>query len=85
MPAEQGEEAAALATQALRLLAEAIELRLLGRGVLVALDLLGLGGIARDTAVERGKLALGSQTGLARAGAPRRITRSARLPARRIG
>jgi len=74
LSAEQGEEAAALATQALRLLAQAIELRLLlGRGVLVALDLLGLGRIARDPAVERGKLALESQTGLAARGRAGRI------------
>ena len=65
LSAEQGEESAALTTQALRLLAEAIELGLLlGGGVLVALDLLRPRGIDRGAAVDGGELAFEPQTGL---------------------
>src|SRR5438876_2966036 len=71
---EQGEEPAALATQALRLLAEPIELGLLlGGRVLVALDLLGLGGIDADAAVERGELAFVSHANLAARGSAWRL------------
>src|SRR5262249_40288011 len=58
LSAEQGEEAAALAAQALRLLAEAVELGLLlCRRVLVALDLLGPRGIGPRPPVARGEWA----------------------------
>src|SRR5262249_8348978 len=66
LPAEQGEKAAALATQTLGLLAEAVEFGLLlGRGVFIALDLLRLCGVDRGTAIDRGELAFEPQTGLA--------------------
>jgi hypothetical protein len=56
--AEQGEEAAALAAQALRLLAEAVDFGLLlCRRILVAFDLLGLCGIDPGPAVDGGELA----------------------------
>jgi len=55
LSAEQGEEAGALATQALRLLAEAVELGLLFcRGVLVAFDLFRLAGIGCAAAIDGG-------------------------------
>ena len=58
LSAEQGEEATALATQPLRLLAEPIELGLLfGCGVLVPLDLVGLAGVVGWAAVDDGELA----------------------------
>jgi hypothetical protein len=58
LSAEQGEEAAALAAQALRLLAEAVDLGLLlCRGILIALDLVGLRGIDPGSAVDGGELA----------------------------
>src|SRR5262249_7897787 len=63
LSAEQGEKAAALATQALGLLAEAVELGLLlCRGVFVALYLLRLCG------GDRGELAFEAQAGLAARG-----------------
>ena len=66
LAAEQREKAAALATQALRLLAETVELGLLlRRGVLVALDLVRPGGIDGDAAIEGGELAFEPQAGLA--------------------
>src|SRR5262249_33540955 len=62
LSAEQGEKAGALATQALRLLAEAVELGLLFcRGVLVAFDLFRLAGIDRGTAIDGGELAFEPQ------------------------
>ena len=71
LAAEQREEAAALAAQPLRLLAQAVKFGLLlGRGILEALDLLGLGGIDRGAAVEGGELAFEPQAGLV---APARI------------
>src|SRR5262249_59127283 len=58
LSAEQGKKAAPLATQALRLLAQAVELGLLlGRGVFVALDLVRLCRIDPGTAIDRGELA----------------------------
>ena len=58
LSAEQGEEAAALAAEALRLLAEAVDLGLLlCRGILVALDLVGLRGIDACATVDGGELA----------------------------
>src|SRR5262249_20539686 len=69
LSAEQGEKAAALATQALGLLAEAVELgRQLWRGVFVTLDLLRLCGVDRGAAIDRGELAFEPQAGLAARG-----------------
>jgi hypothetical protein len=66
LSAEQGEEAAALATQSLRLRSQPVKLGLLLRGdILVALDLVRLGGIDRDAAVDRGELAFEPHAGLA--------------------
>src|SRR5262249_33910308 len=60
-----GEEAAALATEPLRLLAQAIELGLLlCRGLLVAFDLLRFRGIDAGAAIDGGKLAFEPQTDL---------------------
>src|SRR5262249_31756193 len=71
LSAEQGEEAAALATQPLRLLAEAVELGLLlGRCILVALDLVGLGGIDACATVHGGELVFEPQACLV---APARV------------
>ena len=89
LPAEQREEAAPLATQALGLLAQAIELGLLlCRGVFVALDLVRLCRIDRGTAIDRGELAFEPQTGLAargRVGSGGRIGRRHRIRRRRRG
>src|SRR6478736_5735778 len=69
LAAEQREKAGALATQALRLLAETVELGLLlCRGVLVALDLVRPGGIDPDATIEGGELAFEPQAGLAASG-----------------
>ena len=74
LAAEQREKAAALATEALRLLAETVELGLLlRRGVLVALDLVRPGGIDADAAIEGGELAFEPQAGLAASGILPRI------------
>jgi hypothetical protein len=65
-PLNSAKEAAALATQALRLLAETVELGLLlRRRVLVALDLVRLGGIDRRRRGRGGELAFEPQAGLA--------------------
>src|SRR5262249_61337919 len=65
LPAEQREEAAALAAQFLRLLAKPIELGLLlGRGILEPLDLVGFGRVIR-AAIDHGALAFEPQAGLA--------------------
>src|SRR5262249_9503718 len=78
LSAEQGEKAGALATQALRLLAEAVELGLLFcRGVLVAFDLFRLAGIDRGTAIDGGELAFEPQA--------HRVARAATLPCARKG
>src|SRR5262249_29958757 len=62
LSAEQREEAAARATQPLRLLAEPVEVGLLlARGILEALDLVGLGGVGAGAAVDQGELALEPQ------------------------
>src|SRR5262249_30607211 len=86
---EQGKKAAALATQALGLLAEAVEFGLLlGRGVFVALDLLRSCGVDRGTAIDRGELAFEPQTDLAargRAGSRGRIGSGNRVGRRRGG
>jgi hypothetical protein len=58
LPAEQGEEAAALAAQPLRLLTQAVKLGLLlRRGILVALDLVRFSGVDGGAAVQRRELA----------------------------
>jgi len=87
LSAEQGKEAAPLATQALGLLAQAIEFGLLlGRGVFVALDLVRLCRIDPGTAIDRGELAFEPETGLAargRVGSGGRIGRRHRIGRRR--
>ena len=85
LSAEQREEAAALAAHTVRLLAQPIELGLLlGRRILVALDLLGPGRIERcAAAIDAGELAFEPQAGLAarRRTLRRAETRAVPLPA----
>ncbi|TMJ45041.1 MAG: hypothetical protein E6G86_02605 [Alphaproteobacteria bacterium] len=81
LSAEEREEAAALAPEALGLLAEAVELSLLLRhGLFVALDLFRSGGVDARAAIDRRELAFEPQTGLV---APRHPGGGGRIRSRR--